>query len=160
MYEYTLELTPAKKYKDMNYENYANIFYESCKYINKGLSFTRDGKELSITEVSTDKLVVLLKSKNSLQNPARSISALTRFLTSNYSDIFKNYIYNKTLFSMKLIDSKTANATSAKEMTNEEMLKTIIDLLYAHTAISVSDTQNRIKTIERIKELVEPYYNK
>jgi len=37
------------------------------------------------------------------------------------------------------------------------MLKAIIDLLYAFTAKSASETQKRKKTINQMKELIKPY---
>lgn len=157
MYIYTLELTPAKKYESINYTCFTEIFNEACRYINKGLSYTRDGKELQIKEINTDNLIVALHSTHSLQNPTRSLSALTRFLTTNYSNIFKEYIYNKTLFSMKLLDTSCIYSDETSYISDEEMLKGIIDLLYAYTAKSASDTQNRKKTIDQIKALIEPY---
>ena len=157
MYVYTLELTPAKKYETVDYTSFTEIFNEACHYINKGLSYTRDGKELHVKEINTDNLIVILKSANSLQNPARSLSALTRFLTTNYSNIFKEYVYNKTLFSMKLLESNCIYSNDSSYISDEEMLKAIIDLLYAFTAKSVSDTQNRKKTIDQMKELIRPY---
>lgn len=157
MYVYTLELTPAKKYETMDYTSFTEIFNEACLYINKGLSFTRDGKELHVKEINTNNLIVILKSTNFLQNPARSLSALTRYLTTNYSNIFKEYVYNKTLFSMKLLESNCIYSNDSSYISDEEMLKAIIDLLYAFTAKSVSDTQNRKKTIDQMKELIKPY---
>ena len=157
MYIYTLELTPSKKFDNIDYTQYKDIFSEACLYINKGLFFTRDKKELSILELNRESLIVKLSSKNSLQNPARSISALTRFLTTNYTDIFKGYVYNKTLFSMRLISSDNISTDDTYEISDEELLKVLIDLLYAYTAKSVSDTQRRKKTIDQIKTLIKPY---
>ncbi len=58
---------------------------------------------------------------------------------------------------MRLIESNTINSYNAIDISDEEMLKTLIDLLYAFTAKSVPDTQNRKKTIDQIKELIRPY---
>ena len=157
MYVYTLELKPTKKYKTIDYTSFIEIFNEACRYINNGLSYTRDGKEITIKDINTDSFIVVLKSTNALQNPARSLSALTRFLTTYYPDIFKEYIYNKTLFSMNLIESSCIYSDDASHISDEEMLKAIIDLLYAFTAKSVSDTQKRKKTINQIKNLIKPY---
>lgn len=156
MYIYTLELTPSKKFDNIDYAQYKDIFLEACLYINKGLSFTRGKKELCVLELKSESLIVKLSSKNSLPNPARSLSALTRFLTTNYPDKFKEFIYNKTLFSMQLISSDISLDDTC-EISDEELLKALIDLLYAYTAKSVSDTQNRKKTIDQIKELIKPY---
>lgn len=159
MYIYTFELLPAKKNKSIDYTSFVDIFKEATHYINKGLSFTRDGKELIIKEVQPSKLIVILKSRDALKNPTRSLSALTRYLTTYYPTIFTAYIYNKTLFSMTLIQTKQLNTSDFADISNEEMLKGIIDLVYAYTAKSASDIQNRNKTIKEIKALIKPYLN-
>ena len=105
MFIYNLELVPSKKYVSLDYTKYKDIFSESCTYINRGLAFTRDQKALKILSIEKEKITVQLESANPLQNPTRSLSALTRFLTSNYSGIFEEYVYNKTLFNMSLIST-------------------------------------------------------
>ena len=46
---------------------------------------------------------------------------------------------------MKLLDSSSIYSDEPSCISNEEMLKAIIDLLYAFTAKSASETQNRKK---------------
>lgn len=58
---------------------------------------------------------------------------------------------------MKLLDSSSTYSDEPSCISNEEMLKAIIDLLYAFTAKSASETQNRKKTINQMKELIKPY---
>lgn len=58
---------------------------------------------------------------------------------------------------MKLLDSSSTYSDEPSCISNEEMLKAIIDLLYAFTAKSASETQNRKKTINQMKELIRPY---
>jgi len=58
---------------------------------------------------------------------------------------------------MKLLDSSSIYSDEPSCISNEEMLKAIIDLLYAFTAKSASETQNRKKTINQMKELIKPY---
>jgi hypothetical protein len=58
---------------------------------------------------------------------------------------------------MKLLDSSNIYSDEPSCISNEEMLKAIIDLLYAFTAKSASETQNRKKTINQMKELIKPY---
>ena len=58
---------------------------------------------------------------------------------------------------MKLLDSSSIYSDEPSCISNEEMLKAIIDLLYAFTAKSASETQNRKKTINHMKELIKPY---
>lgn len=58
---------------------------------------------------------------------------------------------------MKLLDSSSIYSDEPSCISNEEMLKAIIDLLYAFTAKSASETQNRKKTINQMKKLIRPY---
>lgn len=58
---------------------------------------------------------------------------------------------------MKLLDSSSIYSDEPSCISNEEMLKAIIDLLYAFTAKSASETQKRKKTINQMKELIKPY---
>ena len=156
MYIYHLELTPAKKFINLDYLSYENLLYEACNYITSGLAFTRDNKCISITKIEKEKICVTLTSKCSLQNPARSLSALTRYLTSNYSQIFKDYVYNKTLFKMELIATET-EGNEELVITDELLLKTLIDLLYFYPAKSESETQLRNKTVMQMKEMIKPF---
>ena len=150
MFIYNLELVPSKKYVSLDYTKYKDIFSESCTYINRGLAFTRDQKALKILSIEKEKITVQLESANPLQNPTRSLSALTRFLTSNYSGIFEDYVYNKTLFNMSLIST----------ISDAEMLKIIVDLTVGFTSKSESETSKRKKTLDQIKELIKPYIQK
>lgn len=157
MYIYTIELTPSKANCPIDYLYYKTILDEACVNINKGLTFIRDGKTIEIIEIFTEKIIVKLKSTEALQNPTRSISALTRYLTTNHADTFKVYIQNHTLFTMKLVNTQNEVPTTTDDISDVEMLKTLIDILYAFTAKSVPETQNRKKTINQIKELLRPY---
>lgn len=157
MYVYTIELTPSKKNISINYNDYQTILEEARDNINSGLTFIRDGKKIEFEEILSEKLIINLKSTGSLKNPTRSLSALTRYLTSNYSNIFSMYVQNQTLFTMNLINTQINSPANSEDISNEEMLKALIDLLYAFTAKSVPETQNRIKTIKQIKELIRPY---
>lgn len=157
MYIYTIELTPSKKNISINFNDYKTIFEEARDNINRGLTFIRDGKKIEFEEILSEKLIVNLKSTGSLKNPTRSLSALTRYLTSNYSNIFCVYMQNQTLFTMNLINTQMDLPLNSEDISDEEMLKTLIDLLYAFTAKSVPEIQNRKKTIKQIKELIRPY---
>ena len=157
MYVYTIELTPSKKNISINYNDYQTILEEARDNINSGLTFIRDGKKIEFKEILSEKLIITLKSTGSLKNPTRSLSALTRYLTSNYSNVFSMYVQNQTLFTMSLINTQIDSPSNSEDISDEEMLKALIDLLYAFTAKSVPETQNRIKTIKQIKELIRPY---
>ena len=58
---------------------------------------------------------------------------------------------------MSLTSHDVSLPTVIKDISNEDILKCMIDLLYTHTAISNSETLKRNKTIQQIKELLLPY---
>lgn len=157
MYIYNFELTFAKKKTNLNFEKCKIFIKEAIDSINDGITFRRDCKQFYIIKITASKLTLKLSSKIALQNPSRSISALTRYLTTYHTEIFENSMYNKTLFSIKLISQETELSDSHDKLTNEELLKGLIDLLYGYTAISNSDTITRDQTIQELKKLIYPY---
>lgn len=160
MFIYNLELVPSKKYVSLDYTKHKDIFSESCTYINRGLAFTRDQKTLKILSIEREKITVQLESANPLQNPTRSLSALTRFLTSNYSGIFEEYVYNKTLFKMSLINTISDDSDADVTISDAEMLKIIVDLTVGFTSKSESESSKRKKILDQIKDLIKPYIQK
>ena len=86
-----------------------------------------------------------------LENPSRSLSSFTRYLTTYYTDMFRKYLYNKTLFSINLIGQESSDYSIDNfSPSNEEILKGIIDLLYSHT--ETKDVQiARSKIIDILK---------
>lgn len=159
MYTYTFKLSFAKKRTTLKFNECKDIILCAINDINNGIAFKRDVKSFQIEQIEATDLILKLTSKNSLANPSRSISALTRYLTTYHLDIFGNSIYNKTLFSIKLISQENYVSSTPQELSNEDLLKGIIDLLYGYTSISNSDTLSRNKTIQEIKKLVSPYIN-
>ncbi|MCI9614753.1 MAG: hypothetical protein HFG93_06280 [Dorea sp.] len=158
MYIYTFKLSFAKKRTTLIFdEHIIDIISKAIEDINDGIAFKRDGKKFQIEQFGDSELVLKLNSKNSLKNPSRSISALTRYLTTYHWDIFENSIYNKTLFSLELLSQENRVSSMPQEMSNEDLMKGMIDLLYGYTSISNSETLSRNKTIQEIKKLVAPY---
>ena len=56
-----------------------------------------------------------------------------------------------------MLSQENCVSSIPQEMSNEDLLKGMIDLLYGYTSISNSDTLSRNKTIKEIKQLVAPY---
>lgn len=154
MYYYSFSLTPSRNKSDIVFCKYITLFKEAIDNINNGLAFKRDGKTLILDEnlIFEKSLSVSLSSISQLSNPARSLSSLTRYLTTNYSDIFKPYLYNKTLFNIRLESQSCSISLNNNEMTNEELLKAIIDLLYTEKPSTKKTT-----AIDNIKNIVKDF---
>lgn len=160
MYIYTFQLKFAKRHTALTFNNYKHIFISAITDINDGLTFKRDGKTFQIVQMEETFLILQLKSRNPLRNPSRSISALTRYLTTYHFDIFGDSIYNKTLFSIELLSQRCyVSSTDPQTISNEDLLKGMVDLLYG-SSMSNSDISSRNKTIKEIKRLVAPYIKK
>ncbi len=160
MYYYKFNLKFAKKKTNMNFFKCRYILEEAIDAINMGLTFKRDGKSFTINEIKENSLTLTLSSSSSLTNPSRSISALTRYCTTYYTDVFKDILYNKTLFHIELVSKEKDVPILPKDISNEELLKGMIDLLYGYTSNYNSDTLLRNKTIQEIKQLIAPFINK
>lgn len=157
MYTYTFKLMFAKKKTTLDFMQCNEFIFEAIKDINAGLTFKRDGKSFSVEQLSKQELILKLTSKTSLTNPTRSISALTRYLTTYHKDVFESSIFNKTLFNMELLFFQNTPTYVEEDMSDEDLLKAMIDLLYGYTATNNADTLARNKTISEIKKLMLPY---
>lgn len=157
MYIYTFKLSFAKKRTTLKFIECKDILSNAIKDINEGIAFKRDGKNFQIGQFGDNELILKLTSKNSLTNPSRSISALTRYLTTYHLDVFGSSIYNKTLFSLELLYQENLVSSIPQEMSNEDLIKGMVDLLYGYTSTSNSETLSRNKTIQEIKQLIAPY---
>lgn len=157
MYLYRFQLSFAKRKTTLNFSGNQDVMLEAINAINNGIAFKRDGKNFHIEQMTDNRLILKLESKKSLINPSRSISALTRYLTTYHLDVFGGAIYNKTLFSIELLSQEHCVSTVPEDMSNEDLLKGMIDLLYGCTSASNSETLSRNKTIQEIKRLVAPY---
>ena len=158
MYYYRFQLTPSHPNSDIDYTKYQQVIISAINSVNNGIAFKRDGKNIEITnsDISSQKIHLTLKCKTPLSHAARSLSALTRYLTGNYPDIFAKYIFNKTLFHMEMI-SQYSSFDDMNELSDTDLLKGIIDLLFTHTTTTKTESDLREKTISNIKELIKPY---
>lgn len=158
MYNYTFLLTPSRNKSDITFTSYKPLILEAINNINNGLAFKRDCKKLFLdaNNICDKEITLTLSSKNMLINPSRSISALTRYLTTYYPETFEPYIYNKTLFNINLLTQETSTGLTPEEFSNEELLKAIIDLLYSTDAIT---NKSKKETILEIKKLILPFIN-
>lgn len=156
MYKYKFNLTPARTKSDISFTNYANLIIAAVNNVNSGITFKRDCKQIELNPADiTDKNITLnLYSKEYLVNPARSLSGITRFLTTTYPESFSPYIYNKTLFNMSLLSQSSSQAQTNDELSNEDLFKAIFDLLYSSKHIN--NKQKNI-AINQLKDIVKPF---
>lgn len=161
MYYYCFQLTPSHPNSNIDYQKYRNEIILAINSVNNGIAFKRDGKTIEITnnDINTQEINLTLKCKTPLIHAARSLSALTRNLTGNYPNIFSQYVFNKTLFHMELI-SQGSSFDDMEEISDTDLLKGVIDLLYTHTTTTKAEAVLREKTISNMKELIKPYIKK
>lgn len=157
MYIYYFEISLAKKRTNKKISDFSHYLYEACANINTALTFQRDKKKLEVNSIDDLYAYVSLSSENALTNPVRSLSALTRYLTTNYGEVFAPIIFNKILFQMKLIKQEVSASHSVDEISDEELIKSIIDLLYGYTATTNSETLARNKAIKDLKQIMHPF---
>ncbi len=161
MYIYFFHLSPSKSNSNIDYtdEKVQNMLNEAVVAINNGLAFSRDGKKICINSIDISKIELTLSCKTALTHSARSLSALTRYLTTNYSEYFKLHIYNKTLFNMNLISQESHFGLGTNEISDTDLLKGVIDILYTYTTTTKKEADLRIDTIKQMKDLIKPFLN-
>ena len=162
MYTYFFHLSPSKSNSNIVYtdEKVKNMLNEAITAINNGLAFSRDGKTISINNIDVNKIELTLSCKTALTHSARSLSALTRYLTTYYSEYFEPYVYNKTLFNMKLISQESHFGLETNEISDTDLLKGVIDILYTYTTTTKKEADLRIDTINQMKDLIKPFLSK
>lgn len=159
MYTYRFELTPSKPGSDIDYTaaDIKESISESAKGVNSGIVYRRDDKSIEIEKIEKQRIVLKLTCRTSLLHSARSLSAVTRYLTTYYQEVFKDEIYNKTLFRMRLLSQESSFGRHGSDISDAELLKGVVDLLYTYTTSTKKEADSREETIRQMKELVKPY---
>ena len=148
MYSYTFKILPSRQKSQITFTAHEAQLKEAVMNVNSGTAFRRDGKTLALSEMTA-----VLTSREPLPHPARSLSALTRYLTLQYSETFEPYIFNKTLFT---ITRSQETAPSRREpLSNEELLKAMVDFLYA-----TPQTERVQAARAEIEKVLEPFIEK
>jgi hypothetical protein len=156
MYHYNFRFSPARQKSGLIFTEHKMFIEEAIKAVNGGISFKRDGKILDLLNIDDKEMVIKLTSQDPLANPARSLSALTRYLASKYSNLFEQYIYNKTLFNIQALSQEST--TSSKDdfsLSNEEIMKALIELLYTYP-----NTKEVKVAKAQITEILRPFVEK
>lgn len=83
---------------------------------------------------------------------------MTKYLTTNYSEFFSKYVFNKTLFHMNLISQDSSY--DGLVISDTDLIKGIVDLLFTYTTTAKTEADMREQTISSIKELIKPYIHK
>lgn len=158
MYSYEFLLKPASKLSNINYVDLSELIISSIESCNQGVTYTRDSKEIELLEIKPNQIQLKLHCKTPLVNASRSLSALSRELLKKAPSAFNDSIYNKTLFSIQLLNEY--HSFSDESISDPDLIKAIVDLLYTYTATTPADAEKRDSTISEIKALVAPYYRR
>ena len=157
MYTYHFAIKVSNQKCGLLFTNYRTLIEEAIDNVNHGMTYLRDSKTLTLDNVAPTELHVTLSCSRPLNNASRSLSALSRELLRNHGNIFEAAVYNKTLFSIKMISQNNPMDIDNAAISNTELLKTIVDLLFAHTSTTKKEQSEVEATINHIKELVKPY---
>lgn len=157
MFTYVFELTPSKPRSEIDYCSIRQILLDTVESVNHGYSFQLDGKSVTVSNIEPQKISLTLQCKTALRHAARSLSAITRYLTGHYAEIFQAEIYNKTLFHMNLISQKSSFDCNTDDISDTDLLKGVVDLLYTYTTTTRQEAQLRVETIHKMKDLIKPY---
>lgn len=163
-YKYVYSIVPAKRNSDLDFTKLKEILVEAEQQINRGIVYRRDGKHMNIPleRMTPQEMIVELDSEQQLRQPARSLSALTRYLTGQYADIFSQYIFNKTLFDFKLLEVVDEDAFVKQEskhqrsLSDMDIMKAVVGLL-TYEPESDEDLREKDNLIFEIERLIGKY---
>lgn len=156
---YKFELTPADRKSIIDFEaieHEYHLFSNAANNCNLGVSFKRDGKQIKIENITPKCICLTLISTSPLSAPRRTLSAFSRELIrlDKKTDLLSDSIYNHTLFNIKNVDVSEISKKSVSDISDVELLKSIVDLLYTPW---IEDEKERNTVIYEIKKLLLPY---
>ena len=155
-YNYTFRLSPVRQKSKILFTEHKALINEAIDNVNYGSSFSRDHKRLTLSYIDEKEMIINLTSKAPLANPSRSLSGVTRYLIAIYPEVFEPYIYNKTLFSIKILSQElTAPTKDDFSLSREEIVKELIDLLYTYP-----NTKDVKAAKVQITEILQPFVKK
>lgn len=164
MESYKFSLTAANKDCSLNFkeiENQNEIFSTAVINCNNGVSYTRYGKQLVLDNITPSEIFLTLISRSTLSMSTRSLSSgFSRELLRLNKELFKEAIYNKTLFRINLIEKKDLSQINPDMIPDTDTVKILVDLLFAHTNLTKKEAEERENTIRQIKLLLLPYSKK
>lgn len=163
MYEYFIEVKPAKPHSKTDYSNREIIegFKRCCQEANAGGAFVRDRKTFSVYSFSENSITLSLTSKKELENPSRSLSALTHALLEDpiYDKYLRADVYNRVFYNP--VVKKAVIQNNSEKLTKPDVIKTIIDMYYQVDPAEVpQDRDLRKATLEEIEHLLSEYKRK
>lgn len=159
MENYYFKLTPANRAGKINFkeiEDSFQLFSIAANNCSTGLSFRRDGKKITIIEITDDYLKIILSSSFPLNAPKRTLSAFSRELLrlDQKTHCLSSSIYNHTLFNTEAIEMPASDSMTVDDMSNSQLLKFMVDLLYTPL---IESEQVRKQVINSIKEIALPF---
>lgn len=157
MYTYHFAIKASNQKSSLLFTNHRTIIENAIDNVNHGITYLRESKTLALNDITPTELRVTLSCSRPLKNASRSLSALSRELLRNHGEIFEDAVYNKTLFSIKLLSQQTPTDIDNASISNTELLKAIVDLLFTHTTTTKKEQKELEQIIDQIKELVKPY---
>lgn len=162
MESYIFKLTAANRKSNTNFETIElehKLFSKAAKNCSTGITFKRTGKSISINSITTDCITLTLSATSSLSSPTRTLSAFSRELIQldKDSNLLDDIIYNHSLFRTELLDTIQNCTLSAANISNPELLKAIIDLLFSPS--NQYNTVQKKKAISSLKEIMLPFIN-
>lgn len=153
---YRFRLTPADRKTNLNFleiEHSHGLFTTAAKNCSQGFSFKRDGKKITVDEITGEYIVITLYSAKPLSSPSRTLAAFSRELLrlDKRTRLLESSIYNHTLFYSERLEISPGELITADDISDTALLKAIIDLLYSPTEDidddAVQDAKNALKEI-------------
>lgn len=157
MYQYRFELTPAHPHSKIDYtsESIQQKLRDAAQTVNRGYTFRTDGKVIEITEIEPQKIALTLMCRTALRHSARSLSALTRYLSP--LEEFQGEIYNRTLFCMNFLSQTSSFDGDIEGISDADLLKGVVDLLFSSTTATKAEADFRMETIRSMKKMIRPF---
>lgn len=152
------KLRPANSAATVNFEQIEDtysLFTKACAIFNQRAALRHTGKKILIEQINEKSIILTLQTSAPIASPGRALYGFSRnLLNIDESDALRGCIYNNCLFTITAIENIPRPSVDPESISDSELLKSIIDLLFANQFIS---NPNRTATILELKKLMVPY---
>lgn len=156
-----------EKFTDIAKVEYAGkpIFDYACDYINDSSSYRRAGRRLEILEIADSYINVKLTSETPLEMASKSLAGFSRELIridqemhlDESKQLFKTFIYNKTLFKNRQIENGIQDDVEIEKMSDVDALQLCVQVFCNTMTATKEEALMNELTKKQIKKALADY---
>lgn len=158
MYIYDLSISMADKELIFD-ETLISAIERAIAEVNASISARRSGRLIEFIKQLTQNSIQLRLTSSDPLNPTRTISAVSRALLRNESDLLQGHVVNSCIFSSRIIAQSTSNNTD--DLDPIQLVQEVVAIVLGQEYLADNKQRNLAKEAsDEIKEVVLRYLDR